>query len=102
MGGGYKTEEASSQVSRPEGAFRLLLAPGAGECRQSRDRRGGARTGPVNCPDWRRASRPAGQQDHQFGAREGSDMASEVDRNCTHLAGEYFVAAETSVAITIG
>src|SRR6185295_13189730 len=34
-------------------------------------------------------------------------MAEAVDRNCTHLAGEYFVAAELykrgySVAITLG
>jgi hypothetical protein len=34
-------------------------------------------------------------------------MAASVDRNCTHLAGEYFVAAELyrrgySVAITLG
>jgi hypothetical protein len=39
--------------------------------------------------------------------RARSTPKSKVDRNCTHLAGEYFVAAELyrrsySVAITIG
>jgi hypothetical protein len=43
-----------------------------------------------------------------FRAERGKPAAkSKVDRNCTHLAGEYFVAAELyrrgySVAITIG